>query len=157
MNVPRAVVLAVAAGLLLAAAPALPTPQANAAGSPAGSLEATIDSFAFAPKELTVKAGSTVAWTNKDDTAHTVTSDDGAFASPVMDIDQQFQLLNGSVHMDTERGLTAEQKSAGYVLPWCEPGAGKRRTCGVAGKWPRKFLRCSYSQHVAKKTNSPGE
>jgi ferredoxin len=25
--------------------------------------------------------------------------------------------LRGSVHMDTERGLTAEQKDAGYVLP----------------------------------------
>ena len=29
-------------------------------------------------------------WTNKDDTPHTVTSDDGAFSSPVMDTDQRF-------------------------------------------------------------------
>lgn len=91
MKVPRAIVLAVVAGLLLAAAPAQPNPQANATASPAESLQATIDNFAFAPKELTVKAGSTVAWTNKDDTPHTVTSDDGAFASPVMDTDQSFQ------------------------------------------------------------------
>lgn len=91
MKVSRAIALAVVAGVLLAAAPALPNPQASATTSPAGSLQATIDSFAFGPKELTVKAGSTVAWTNKDDTPHTVTSDDGAFASPAMDTDQSFQ------------------------------------------------------------------
>jgi len=65
--------------------------QASATGSTAGPLYATIDNFAFAPKELTVKAGSTVDWTNKDDTPHTVTSDDRAFSSPVMDTDQKFQ------------------------------------------------------------------
>ncbi len=91
MKIPRAIVLAVVAGLLLAAAPAQPNPQSNPATPPTGSQQATIDSFAFGPKELTVKAGSTVAWTNKDDTPHTVTSDDGAFASPVMDTDQSFQ------------------------------------------------------------------
>jgi plastocyanin len=32
-----------------------------------------------------------VGWTNKDDTVHTVTSDDGAFASPVLDTDQSFR------------------------------------------------------------------
>jgi Icc protein len=74
-----------------AALPAVATQPTSATPSPEGSLEATIDNFAFAPKELTVKAGSTVKWTNKDDTPHTVTSDDGAFASPVMDTDQKFQ------------------------------------------------------------------
>jgi 3',5'-cyclic AMP phosphodiesterase CpdA len=64
--------------------------QANTSASSASTLEAKIDNFAFTPKELTVKAGSTVDWTNKDDTPHTVTSDDGVFASPVMDTDQSF-------------------------------------------------------------------
>jgi 3',5'-cyclic-AMP phosphodiesterase len=64
--------------------------QANTSASAASTLEAKIDNFAFTPKELTVKAGSTVDWTNKDDTPHTVTSDDGVFASPVMDTDQNF-------------------------------------------------------------------
>jgi plastocyanin len=56
----------------------------------AETVQASIDNFAFAPKQLTVKAGTTVVWTNKDDTPHTVTSDDGAFSSPVMDTDQNF-------------------------------------------------------------------
>ena len=89
-----------AAPILRSAAAALPAAataqssqpaQASANASSAESLTATIDNFAFAPKELTVKAGSTVDWTNKDDTPHTVTSDDGAFSSPVMDTDQSFK------------------------------------------------------------------
>jgi 3',5'-cyclic AMP phosphodiesterase CpdA len=81
-----------AAAILRTSAAAVPAAtQANANASPGESLQATIDNFAFAPKELTVKAGSTVSWTNKDDTPHTVTSDDGAFSSPVMDTNQSFQ------------------------------------------------------------------
>ncbi len=41
----------------------------------------TISGFAFSPATLTVKAGTTVTWTNNDPTAHTVTSDNGAFDS----------------------------------------------------------------------------
>ncbi len=37
----------------------------------------TISGFAFSPTKLTVKKGATVTWTNKDSTAHTVTSDGG--------------------------------------------------------------------------------
>ena len=91
MEILRAIAIAVVAGLLLTAALAQPNPQAKATTASATSLNATIDNFSFAPKELTVKAGTTVAWTNKDDIPHTVTSDDGAFASPVMDTDQSFQ------------------------------------------------------------------
>jgi 3',5'-cyclic AMP phosphodiesterase CpdA len=86
--------------ILRSAAAALPataaaqsghTAQGSANASSAESLAAAIENFAFAPKELTVKAGSTVVWTNKDDTPHTVTSDDGAFSSPVMDTNQSFK------------------------------------------------------------------
>ncbi len=41
----------------------------------------TIANFAFSPATLTVKAGTTVTWTNKDSATHTVTSDTGAFDS----------------------------------------------------------------------------
>jgi plastocyanin len=40
-----------------------------------------IAGYAFTPGNLTVKIGTTVTWTNKDNTAHTVTSDDGKFTS----------------------------------------------------------------------------
>jgi plastocyanin len=33
-----------------------------------------IDDFSFTPKSMTVKAGTTVTWTNQDDIPHTVTS-----------------------------------------------------------------------------------
>jgi plastocyanin len=43
-----------------------------------------IDNFAFAPATLTVHAGSTVTWTNKDEEPHTVVANDGSFHSPGM-------------------------------------------------------------------------
>lgn len=38
----------------------------------------TIKSYAFSPATVTVKAGTTVTWTNMDAVAHTVTSDQGS-------------------------------------------------------------------------------
>ena len=52
---------------------------------------AAIGNFSFAPSELSVAAGATVEWTNKDDTPHTVTSDDNLFSSPLMDTNQTFR------------------------------------------------------------------
>ncbi|WP_319943336.1 cupredoxin domain-containing protein [Nocardia aurantia] len=44
----------------------------------------TIDNFAFAPAALTVRVGSTVTWTNRDEEPHTVVSADGTLHSPGM-------------------------------------------------------------------------
>lgn len=58
--------------------------QNNAAtGEPAipQSTSVTISNFAFSPKQISVKVGTTVTWTNEDSVAHTVTSDDGFFES----------------------------------------------------------------------------
>jgi len=80
--------------VLRQAATAAPTagaasrPAATAAGA---TMLATIDNFAYTPKELTVRAGTTVEWVNKDDVPHTVTSDQPGFASPLMDTNQKFQ------------------------------------------------------------------
>lgn len=49
-----------------------------------------IDNFSFTPKALTVKAGTTVTWTNQDDIPHNVVSTEKKFSSPVLDTDQQF-------------------------------------------------------------------
>ena len=44
----------------------------------------TIENFAFSPASISVKKGTTVTWTNKDSTEHTVTETDGA-AGPKSD------------------------------------------------------------------------
>jgi plastocyanin len=49
-----------------------------------------IDNFTFSPATLTVAAGTTVRWTNKDDVPHTVVSSDKAFKSNTLDTDQEF-------------------------------------------------------------------
>ncbi|MFA6341026.1 MAG: cupredoxin family copper-binding protein [Candidatus Paceibacterota bacterium] len=41
-----------------------------------------ITNFAFSPKALTIKAGTTVTWTNRDSVIHTITADNGGPASP---------------------------------------------------------------------------
>src|SRR6516165_11198091 len=66
--------------------PSAPAGTASATGSPAAVAgdQVSIDNFAFAPATLTVKAGSTVTWTNKDEEPHTVAATDGSFHSPGM-------------------------------------------------------------------------
>lgn len=51
----------------------------------------SIKSFAFAPGGVTVTAGTTVTWTNKDDEVHTVTSKDGKFHSAGLDTGDSFK------------------------------------------------------------------
>ena len=40
-----------------------------------------IEDYAFKPATITVAAGTSVSWTQKDDDPHTVTADDGSFDS----------------------------------------------------------------------------
>lgn len=49
-----------------------------------------VKDFMFVPMSLTVKAGSTVTWTNLDDEPHTVGSDTGLFRSGAMDTNESF-------------------------------------------------------------------
>jgi plastocyanin len=46
--------------------------------------------FMFAPVALTIAAGSTVTWTNKDQEPHTVVSADGLFRSGALDTNDSF-------------------------------------------------------------------
>ena len=62
----------------------------SAAESPAASTIVLASDFMFAPVSLTVQAGSTVTWTNKDDEPHTVVSDSGAFRSGALDTGESF-------------------------------------------------------------------
>jgi plastocyanin len=49
-----------------------------------------IDNFVFEPERLTIKAGTTVTWTNRDDIPHTVAAKDRSFKSKVMDTDETY-------------------------------------------------------------------
>ena len=69
------------------------SPRVTANDQPsAANAEVKIDNFSFSPAVLTVPAGTTVTWTNRDDIPHTVVSSDDpkAFKSKVLDTDEKF-------------------------------------------------------------------
>jgi plastocyanin len=49
-----------------------------------------VQNFMFMPMALTVKAGSTVTWVNKDDEPHSVVSDTGLFRSGGLDTTETY-------------------------------------------------------------------
>lgn len=56
--------------------------KASTEASTAGTtLEIAMVNFSFSPKEVTIKKGTTVTWTNQDSAVHTVTSDTPLFDS----------------------------------------------------------------------------
>jgi plastocyanin len=50
----------------------------------AGANQVAIQGFAFSPQKITVKVGTTVTWTNRDQDAHTVTAKSGPFHSKAL-------------------------------------------------------------------------
>ena len=52
--------------------------------------QVVIENFSFAPATLTVTAGTTVTWINRDDVPHTATDTDKRFNSKALDTDEQF-------------------------------------------------------------------
>ena len=52
--------------------------------------DVTIDNFSFSPTPITIPAGTTLTWTNRDDIPHTVVSDDQQFKSKALDTDEKF-------------------------------------------------------------------
>jgi plastocyanin len=53
-------------------------------------VEIKIDNFSFTPATITVAAGTTVTWVNRDDIPHTVASDSKEFKSKALDTDEKF-------------------------------------------------------------------
>ncbi len=65
---------------------------ATAAGKPVSATRVAIQNFAFSPATVTVKAGTTVTWTNQDSDPHTVTAKSGAGPdSPTLDQGATYQ------------------------------------------------------------------
>jgi plastocyanin len=55
-----------------------PKAQREPASKAAEPVSASIEGFAFAPQDLTVKVGQKITWTNDDSAPHTVTATSGA-------------------------------------------------------------------------------
>ena len=83
MNLIRTLVAGAVAGFLTAGMGA-----ATPAG--AGEIHVAIDNFTFSPQQITVKAGDTVIWTNRDDIPHTATSTTKSFGSAALDTGESF-------------------------------------------------------------------
>jgi plastocyanin len=62
-----------------------------AVAAPTARIDLAIDKFAFAPKEITIKPGTTIVWTNHDEAPHTVVSGDKSFVSKGLDTDDRFE------------------------------------------------------------------
>jgi plastocyanin len=77
--------------LLFALALASQTWAQNAAPAAAGTPGVVIArDFMFAPLTVTIPAGTTLTWTNRDDEPHTVVSDTGLFRSGALDTNESF-------------------------------------------------------------------
>ncbi len=87
MNIRRTQVLLTALGLAILIAMEIYLPSAAETSDTA---KIVVKDFMFNPTPLTVRAGSTVTWTNMDDEPHSVVSDTGAFKSGGMDTAESF-------------------------------------------------------------------
>ncbi len=84
----RGAVLILCGALLLAGGRRV---ASQATSNSASATEVKIDNFTFAPVTLTVAAGTTVRWVNRDDLPHTVVSEDkSTFKSKALDTDDSF-------------------------------------------------------------------
>jgi plastocyanin len=83
MNLTRTLAIGAIAALLAAG-------SGMASPAQAADIQVTIDNFSFTPQQITVKAGDTVTWSNRDDIPHTVTSTTKVFSSKALDTDDKF-------------------------------------------------------------------
>ena len=59
--------------------------------TPTSTNEVELSNFSFKPEDITITAGTTVTWSNKDAATHTVTSDDEFFDSGNLSKGDTFQ------------------------------------------------------------------
>jgi plastocyanin len=88
--------LRVAAPAVVAFGLAFSIPAVHAS-APAAATAVHIANFTFSPATITVKAGTTVTWTNDDDIPHTVVATNGAFRSKVLDTGEHFSFTFAKV------------------------------------------------------------
>ena len=91
------------------------TPATPSGGVSADAVE--IKGFAFNPKDVTVKVGQKITWTNADSAPHDVVADDGAFKSDTLETGDTFEYTADaagsfayicSIHPQMKATLTVE-------------------------------------------------
>ena len=104
----------------------LPVSAQNAAQDAPGAVG--IDNFTFNPQKLTVKAGTTVTWTNKDDIPHAIAAVNKQFKSKALDTGDAYSftfttpgslrvfLLAASTHDRHDRGRSGDRKQRRAVM-----------------------------------------
>jgi len=84
-----------------------------------------IDNFAFTPKSITLKAVTTVTWTNQDDIPRAVTS---SSSDPALDTDGKFTFTFSapgtydyfcSLHTQMTETIVVEAAMGADAVPWC--------------------------------------
>jgi len=78
MLLPMAILLVACASTPAAAPASAPAPAVTTAS---GEVDIAISNYTFVPASLTVKVGTTVKWTNKDNVIHTVEAADNSWGS----------------------------------------------------------------------------
>jgi len=86
----RQAALMLALALAIAAGSATVGRGAGQASAQNADAKVTIDNFTFAPAELTVSVGTTVAWNNHDDIPHSVVEKNKLFRSKALDTDESY-------------------------------------------------------------------
>jgi plastocyanin len=78
------------AALAVATVPAIGAGGVAALAAAAHTSTVEIANFTFAPKDLTVTAGTTVTWKNADDSPHRIADVNGAYTSAALDTEESF-------------------------------------------------------------------
>jgi plastocyanin len=87
MNIRRTQMALTAVGMVILGAMEVYVPSV---ADSTDSTKIAVKDFTFNPTPLTIKTGSTVTWTNRDDEPHTAVSDIGLFKSGGMDTNESF-------------------------------------------------------------------
>ena len=86
MYLSRVIPLALVATTLACGGYSAPTGPTGGMSNPppSGSVAVSIQDFSFSPASVTIKAGTTVRWTNNGPSPHTTTSDGGLWSSATL-------------------------------------------------------------------------
>ena len=98
------------------------SPTMNPTTGTQGANDVYIQNIAFSPAVLTVSAGTTVTWTNKDAMTHTVTSDSTLFNSGNIVVNGVYSYTFTTVgtysyHCSIHPSMTAKVIVSAYVAP----------------------------------------